>query len=84
MISLSAAIQTAEVVVWPTGHVILIAVALIIGGLVILYLRGNAPGEVLKAVCLWAGAIILVLGLLVLLFPPLAWLYHQLTAMFGV
>lgn len=62
---------------------IIVAVILIVAGLLMCGWREKA-GPTLAPVVYWAGIIVLVLGLVLLLFPPLSWLYHQLTAMFGL
>lgn len=66
------------------NSIILVAVALTVGGLLIVWLSGQVPGVLLKAVAYWAGVAVTVLGLILLLFPVLAWAYRNITAAFGL
>jgi hypothetical protein len=63
-------------------NLFLIALVIIVLGLVIVYL--SAQGGSLSTVFKWAGWIVAVLGLILLLLRPIAWLGKQLSDAFGV
>ncbi len=63
--------------------VIGLAIGLIIGGLIIICLSGQAKYPVLVGILFWVGIVMVVIGLVLLLTPVLVWLNAQLRAMIG-
>lgn len=69
---------------WTVVMIVPLAIGLILGGLVICWLR-DKPGNALLALVLWwVGIIMVVIGLVLLLAPVFVWLDHQLVSMFGL
>lgn len=60
-----------------------LALGLIIGGLVILWLSGQAHYAVLVTVLFWVGIVLTIVGLVLLVTPVLNWVYAQLRIMLG-
>lgn len=58
-----------------------LAVGLILAGLLIIFLSGGAGR--LAGVFWWVGAILAVVGLILLITPVLVWVSHQLRMMLG-
>lgn len=58
-----------------------LAVGLIVAGLVIIWLSGNARQPVLVSVFWWVGLALAVVGLILLLAPVVAWIDQQLRSM---
>lgn len=63
--------------------VIGLSVGLIIGGLVIAYLRTSITYPVLQQILLWVGIVLVVVGLILLVTPVLVWVYTQLQSIIG-
>ncbi len=61
--------------------VIGLAVGLILAGLLILFLSGNAKYPLLVTVLHWVGIILVVVGLILLITPVLVWIEAQLRSM---
>lgn len=67
-------------------HVVIrLAIGLLIGGLAIAFLSKRSLGAgVFGTVVWWVGAVLVVIGLVLLLAPVWAWLSFQLHSMLGV
>ncbi len=63
--------------------IIPLAIGLVIGGLIIFWLRGSAP-PLLQVPLYWLGVILVVLGLLLLFVPVAIWVRDQLVVMLGI
>lgn len=61
-----------------------LALALILAGLLMCWLAPKTGISWLTTVVFWAGIILVVVGLVLLLTPVLVWLNAQLRAMLGV
>ena len=59
-----------------------LALGLILVGLVMCFLCGSVKG-ILSTIVYWTGVVLVVVGLILLLFPVLAWVHAQLIAMLG-
>ncbi len=60
-----------------------LALGLLIGGLLICLLSSQASNPALVGIFWWAGIICAVIGLVLLVFPVLAWVHGQLRAAIG-
>lgn len=58
-----------------------LALGLIIAGLVIAYLSGTMRQALLESVLYWVGVVLVVVGLVLLVAPVVAWLDAQLRSM---
>jgi hypothetical protein len=61
-----------------------VSLGLIIVGLVMVVLAPKVTQPLLSRIVWWAGAVLLVIGLLLLATPVLNWIDHQLRSMLGV
>ena len=64
-------------------HPFLIALIIVVLGLGVCFLSGHA-GPTLSRVFWWSGILVAVLGLLILIFPVLHWIYRNLTEAFAI
>lgn len=64
--------------------VIGLAVGLVLAGLVMAWLSGSLRQPTLAAVVYWAGVVLVVVGLVLLITPVLVWLSAQLRSALGV
>jgi hypothetical protein len=60
-----------------------LSLILILAGLGMCWLCGSVRSPVLATVVYWSGVVLIVIGLVLLLFPVMAWLHRQLSAMLG-
>jgi hypothetical protein len=60
-----------------------LAIGLIIGGLIILFLSGSAKFPLLVGILFWVGIVMVVFGLILLLTPVLVWFNNQIRSMLG-
>ena len=66
-------------------HVVVgLALGLVLGGLLMVYLCGGIQQETLRTVVYWTGAVLVVVGLVLLLTPAVVWLNLQLRSILGV
>lgn len=65
-------------------HPIIIGIILVLAGLVFCNLHGSIKQSLVAKVVYVAGLLLVVLGLLIILFPVLAWIYKQLMDMFAI
>ncbi len=63
---------------------VIIALALMIGGLVLCVLAPKSGSALLTPLFWWVGLLLAILGLVLILAPVIAWIAAQLKAMFGV
>lgn len=63
--------------------VIGLALALILAGLLMAFLSGSMKYPAMVAVVFWVGVALVVVGLVLLLAPVVAWLNYQFRAMLG-
>jgi hypothetical protein len=66
------------------GWMILISLAMILGGLLMMNWSPGAGSVILTSVVWWGGLAVLILGLLLLLFPVVAWIYKTVCEAFGI
>lgn len=64
--------------------VIWVAIGLILGGALMAYLSGSIKRPLLAMVVEWAGTVLVVAGLVLLLTPVVNWVNAQLRAMLNV
>ena len=64
-------------------NLLVLSILLIVSGLVIVYLSGNAKYPLLIQVVFWIGIFLVFCGALFLLTPALVWLSGQLKTILG-
>jgi hypothetical protein len=67
----------------PVTMIIGLSFALIIGGLLIAYLRTALPNPIMQQTLLWVGIVLVVIGLIFLVTPVLLYIYQQLHQALG-
>ena len=66
-------------------HIVIgLALGLILGGLLMVWLCGGIAQQTLKSVVYWVGIVLIVIGLILLLTPAVVWLNLQLRSMLGL
>ena len=63
---------------------VIVALALMVGGLVLCVLSPKAGHPLLATVFWWVGLLLAVVGLLMILAPAIAWVNAQLKSMLGI
>lgn len=62
----------------PVVMIVGLLFVLIIGGLLMAYLRSGIPHAIIQTALLYVGIVLVVIGLFFLVMPVLVWIYAQL------
>lgn len=65
-------------------NLLILGVFLVLAGLAFCHFCGSAKNATLTMLVKFIGIVFIVAGLVIILFPVLAWLHRQLTEMLGI